>query len=101
MVDVVIGAFKVLQKLIQAVAVAGRTDVDEVVGHTVILGQVLARADVHAAVDLPRVGADDLAANRLGQMHRARRLARRRRPRHHKKHILIIHFHIDFPCGGG
>ena len=90
--NVIVNPFKILKELIKAVAVARRTDVDEVIGHTVVLGQVLARADVHAAVNLARIGTDDLSADRLGQMHRPRRLTRRRRPRHHKKHILIVHF---------
>ena len=50
--DVVIGPLKVLQELIQAVAVARRADVDKVIGHVVIFGQVLARADVHTTINL-------------------------------------------------
>ena len=54
--------------------------VEQVVRDAAPLGdRQLRRADVHAAVDRHRVGVDDLAAERLGQVERQVALARRRR----------------------
>ena len=58
-------------------------DVELVVGHApALLDGELGRADVHAAIELHRVGADDLAVQPQGQLDREVRLACGRRPDH-------------------
>ena len=55
--------------------------VEQVVGDAATLGErQLRRTDVHAAVDLHRVGVHDLAAQPLGEVEGERALARRGRP---------------------
>ena len=55
----------------------GIGDVDHVVRHALhLFRRGLGRADVHAAVDLHRVGRDDLAAEPLRKRHAERGLAR-------------------------
>ncbi len=55
---------------------AGLDDVDQVIGHVVVLGQVLAGADVHAAEDLARIGRDYFAAQFPGKFNSQAGLAR-------------------------
>lgn len=64
--NVVEGTDKVVLKLIYIIFIARVMDVDEVIGNIravdVIVGKVLARSDIHAAKDLPRVGTNNLTA---------------------------------------
>ena len=56
---------------------SGRTHIEQVMRHARALGgRDLARADVHAEVDLLRVARNDLASACLGQLERQARLAR-------------------------
>src|SRR5207249_3224025 len=57
------------------------SDVDEVMRHTrtLVRGR-LGRTDIHAAVDLARIGGDDLASDALGDAHGESALARRGGP---------------------
>ena len=59
------------------VALGGIENVDEVVRHPGALGERrLGGADVEPAVDLQRVGVDDLSAQSLGESERQRALSR-------------------------
>jgi hypothetical protein len=51
----------------------------------------LGGADVHAPVELHRVGVDDLAAERAGQVHGQRGLAGGRRPDHRDRDGGAVH----------
>ena len=61
--DLLIGVEEVLLILEEVVLCARLADVDEMIGHALIVSQVLACADVHPAVHLSRVGRDDFSAN--------------------------------------
>ena len=50
------------------------------IGHLAIFAEILACANRHSAVDLTRVGRDDLAAERTGYLHGATGLAACRGP---------------------
>ena len=70
--DVVVGREEVLLIAIEVVLHAWFGNVDEVKRHLRpigqhIIGQVFARAQIHAAVHLPRVGADDFSPETLRQ----------------------------------
>ena len=69
--DVVEGADEVVLELIHIVFVAGIVDVDKVVWNVgavdVVVGEVFAGADVHAAEYLARVGTNNLTAELEGQ----------------------------------
>ena len=66
------GSDEVVLELVDVVLVACVVDVDEMIGDVdtvdMVVGQVLARADVHATEHLPRVGADNLALQPIGQL---------------------------------
>jgi len=74
---------KGLLKIEDRVLVAWVRQVDEVVWYQtsadLVVRQVLARANVHASVDLARVCTDHLAGDRMGEMSRECGFPRRRR----------------------
>ena len=55
-------------------------DVDQVVRHEAVFVEVLAGSDIHAAVDLPRIDADDFGRIEPGQLYRQRGFPGGRRP---------------------
>ena len=73
--DVGVGPQEVLLELPDIVLLPGLGDVDEVVGDGAVLGEVLARADVHAAIDLAGIRRNDLPAELFGQGDGVARLA--------------------------
>ena len=74
--DVIVAHLIIAQELIEIVFVASLADINHVVRHVTVLVEVLASAEVHATVELARVGADDFAAYRLGKRHRLASLSR-------------------------
>ena len=69
--DGLVGCEEVALVFEEVVFVAGFGDVDQVVGDGLavdgVVGEVFARAQVHAAVDLAGIGADDFGAETVGQ----------------------------------
>ena len=79
---------------------AGFAYVDEVIGHGFavndVLREVLARPDVHASIDLARIGRDQLRADLGGKPRGQPRLARGRRPEDDDEFELFFSVSIDF-----
>src|SRR5579883_2039674 len=74
------------------VDLAGIGHIEQVVRHQrALLGRDLRRADIQAAIDLARIGGDDLAAKLLGESDAQRALPRGGRPRHHHQLWQSIH----------
>ena len=59
----------VAQILIEVVFISGRTDVNQMIRNRAILFQIFPCSDIHASVQLARVGAYNLAAYPLCQSH--------------------------------
>ena len=75
--DIIHAGGRLLSVARDGVVFRGVGDVDHVVRHALhLFRRGLGRADVHAAVDLHRVGRDDLAAEPLRERHAERGLAR-------------------------
>ena len=80
--DVGQGSTEGTQETIGAVLLAGVAHVNEMIWYMcavkVVVGEVLAGADVHATEHLARVGADNLAPQTIGHLGRQSCLARGR-----------------------
>ena len=70
--NVLIGIDEILLILKQIVLRARLADVNQMIGYLLsinhIVGQILASADIHTTIHLPRVGRDNLAVHAEGQM---------------------------------
>ena len=75
------------------ICVDGIEDVDKVMGHPCARRGVGFRgSDVHSAIDLRRIHADDLDVEPLGERHGERRLAGARRPhQQHRRNLMCPH----------
>ncbi len=77
--DVGVGCVVVLQIAVEIVFFARIGDVYQVIGRITVFVKVFARADVHIAVHLTRIGADNLGIEVPRKRHGTPRLAARRR----------------------
>lgn len=88
--DVLKGVLGVLVEFSYVEGVVDVADVDEVVGNEgPLVGGRFGRSDVHAAIDLHRVGGDDLAAHGCSEGERQLRFARSCRPRDDEHPLLL------------